>query len=317
MKILIADDDEFALRLLEKSLNNFDDEIIAVSNGDKAWECISTGEIHLVITDWNMPGLSGVDLIQKVRQEANLSHYVYMVLLTGRSNQDDILIGLESGADDYLVKPFIVPELKARVSIGKRILNYQKRLRETQDRLLELATHDSLTGLLNRRAIYERLNEEIERASRSSKTINIILFDIDHFKKVNDTYGHLIGDQVLCLVADKIQRGVRPYEWVGRWGGEEFLAVLPQTTEEQALKIAERIRNNVTSINFSSIGGIDDLQIRISGGVGSGTVQGIRWDLDRLIHKADVALYEAKRLGRNQICQVSKLKGDTSGDVRP
>ncbi len=311
MKILIADDEKVIRKIIEASLRVFNDEILTAPGGDEAWEIISQGEVSLVITDWIMPGLSGVDLIQKVRQ-ADFQHYVYMVLLTARSDKNDIVAGLEAGADDYLVKPFSVPELRARISIGKRILNYQLRLQETQARLLDMATHDSLTGLLNRRALYDQLGAELERASHGRVPLSVIMFDIDHFKKVNDTYGHLVGDKVLCLVTKKIEKNLRPYDWVGRWGGEEFLVVMRQTTEEEAVKIAERIRTSIAEIRFDFTKDVEDLRVYVSGGVGvagPGRVapgepapDSENWDMDDLVHRADMALYRAKQSGRNRVC---------------
>jgi two-component system chemotaxis response regulator CheY len=300
VKILVVDDDKTLRKLLQASLSQSGDEIIAVGEGEKAWDILSKGEISFVITDWNMPNLSGIDLIQRVRNYG-FDQYVYMIMVTARSNREDILSGLEAGADDYLTKPISIQELRARISIGKRILNYQQRLRETQERLYDLATHDSLTGLLNRRALYDQISSEIERASQEERPLSVVLFDIDHFKGINDTYGHLIGDKVLQKVGSVIKKSIRPYDWVGRWGGEEFLVIMNQTPGETAQKAADRVRKAVDRITFERIKGAEDLNVQISGGVGSLEADFQDWDLDDLLHRADVALYEAKHKGRNQV----------------
>lgn len=303
MKILIVDDSKVTLNILKKSLDSFGDEIVLVTNGDDAWEVILQGEVRLVITDWMMPGLSGIELIKKVRQ-ANFKHYIYMVLVTARSKKDDIIAGLNAGADDYFTKPFNPPELRARVSIARRILNYQKRLQETQDRLHDLATHDSLTGLLNRRALYERIESEMKRAQHAAWALSLLLLDLDHFKQVNDTYGHLIGDRMLCLVADTVTKSVRPYDWVGRWGGEEFLVVMRETERKDALKVAERVRKNVAQAQLEIANDEKHfVQIHVSGGVTAfDTFSQEDCEIDELLQQADTALYLAKEKGRNQIC---------------
>ncbi len=299
MRILIADDDAFMRRILEASLTQAGHEVLTVADGQAAWEVLEHDSVRLVITDWIMPGMDGPALIRRIRG-AELPYYVYVILLTARDSKDDVVQGLEAGADDYLTKPFNPNELRARIAIGQRILDLETRLRAARDQLRELATRDSLTGLLNRRAIYEHAEAALARARREARPLGLAMLDIDHFKSVNDRFGHAVGDQALCLVADTIIRSRRPYDWVGRWGGEEFLLVLPGAGPEEAGKVAERVRAAVAAASLRLQDG-GHLRLQVSVGV-AGTSRATPATLDMLIQQADEALYCAKRAGRNRVC---------------
>jgi two-component system chemotaxis response regulator CheY len=227
--------------------------------------------------------------------------YIYIILVTAKDSKEDVVNGLDSGADDYLTKPFDPSEMRARVRIGVRILNLESRLRESLDQLHVMATYDSLTGLLNRRAVYERAQSELDRSFRDGCSMSIILLDIDHFKSVNDQYGHLTGDQALRLVAGTIAQNKRSYDWAGRWGGEEFLLVLPETGMLAAADIAERMRRNVAALSFPLTNG-NYLSLRISLGVSSIDANDHKPTLGELFQQADDALYSAKNHGRDRVC---------------
>jgi two-component system chemotaxis response regulator CheY len=302
MRILIVDDDALQRRLLRSQLNKTDHEIWEATDGSVAWELWQEQPIQFVITDWMMPRMDGVELTRRIRAASTLA-YTYIIMLTGRSDRDDIIDGLESGADDYLVKPFDPRELRSRVAIGMRIVNLEMRLRESLHELHRMATHDSLTGMLNRHAIYEYAIAEVERVKRENTSVSLIVADVDHFKQINDTYGHPAGDQALRMIAATLRRLLRPYDRVGRWGGEEFLIVLPGTTLEEASEIAERIRETIARSPFmlEEAGDTGPLWLQISQGVTSTNAQAPQ-PLDTLISQADLALYQAKRGGRNQVC---------------
>ena len=207
--------------------------------------------------------------------------------------------GLKAGADDYLTKPFHLNELRARVAIGERILNLETRLRQTLDQLYLLATHDSLTGLLNRRALYDYADSEINRSKREKNPLCLIMVDIDHFKNVNDQFGHLVGDQALRLISHTIEQNKRSYDRVGRWGGEEFLLVLPGTMLQEAIQVAERLRR---AIENAVLDLSDENAVRLSASFGVASLQlDSNENFEQMIHKADQALYSAKNAGRNQV----------------
>lgn len=300
MRILIAEDDRSSRRLLSINLVSAGYEVVEAEDGQKAWEALNKEHFRLLITDWMMPEVSGIQLIQRIRSQLT-GGYVYIIIVTALEDKSHVIEGLEAGADDYLSKPFYSEELLARIKIGERILKLEDGLREAQQQMEHLAMHDALTGLLNRRAIHQHAVAEVNRAGRTSTRLSILLMDLDHFKLVNDRFGHAVGDQALQLFAGVLVVSVRPYDWVGRWGGEEFLCVLPGATLQDAGLVAERIRLGTEQLSPPPAEG-GPLKLTVSIGVASapnveGTLQ-----LDNLVRAADVALYKAKSLGRNQVC---------------
>jgi two-component system chemotaxis response regulator CheY len=298
-RVIIADDDPVQRWLLRENLSQSGYEVIETADGQAAWDALQDGMAQVLVTNWMMPGIDGLDLIRQIRA-AHLERYIYVILLTARDTKLDVVDGLGAGADDYLVKPFDPNELLARVAISKRILQLEASLREARDHERMLARHDSLTGLFNRRAIYEHAEAELARAERETCPISLILLDIDHFKEVNDQHGHLIGDQTLYLIAATISRNKRPFDWFGRWGGEEFLMVLPNTTLQEACQVAERIRASVSAVKLPLPGG-RSFHRTISLGVTSAPAASLV-SLDILLQQADSMLLLAKERGRNQIC---------------
>src|SRR2546428_150944 len=255
MKILIADDEGMSRQLLQKTLERAGYEVIAVENGRLAADQLCKPEgPRLALLDWVMPELDGPGVCRQVRKRKEQS-YVYMVLLTSKESKEDVVAGLESGADDYLIKPFDAQELKARLRTGLRILNLEDRLVEAREEMRFKATHDGLTALWNRGVIMDLLGRELARSRREQVCTAILMCDLDHFKSVNDTYGHLAGDDVLRETAKRLLASVRSYDFVGRYGGEEFLVVLNNCNPAFAFARAEEIRKTIAQTPVPSASG--------------------------------------------------------------
>jgi two-component system chemotaxis response regulator CheY len=311
VNILIVDDDPIGRHVIAATVRSFGYNVREATDGVAAWNTIQAEDISLVITDWQMPGLNGPALVQRIRS-VDLDRYVYCIILTVRDGLTDRVRGLDAGADDYLVKPVNPDELRARITIAARILGLEQQLRAANNKLRILATnfhhqatHDSLTGLLNRQGLYEHGTLEIARAERMHYPLGLAMLDLDYFKKINDRYGHAIGDQALIHASNQIRAIVRPYDVVGRWGGEEFLVLMPGVDLNEACVIAERIRMQIANAELS-IPDIGVLHLRASLGVTN--AKGGEIDFDALIAEADQALYTAKRTGRNRIAGVSHAR---------
>ena len=291
MKVLIAEDSLVCSLNLAKNISSWGYEVVTAQNGWEAWSYIKKEGIRLAILDWMMPGIDGLHLCKKIRQElsdAN-SKYIYIILLTGKDQQEDIIAGLSAGADDYMVKPANLLELKVRLLNGSRII-------ELEDKRIHLASYDSLTNLWNRNKIFEFLEEELERSTRENQQTGILMVDIDNFKLVNDTYGHYIGDVVLEEVAARLKDSIRLYDKIGRYGGDEILVVLPNCNQTKIAQIAERLRTTICQKKIKTDSG--GLRITISlGGASSQTLSELT--LENLLQASDSALYLAKKHGRN------------------
>lgn len=297
MKILIADDDPVSSRLLDRLLVKWGYEVIAAHDGSEAWEVLQAENApRVALLDWIMPGIDGLEICRRVRARSS-QPYVYIMLLTANDKVGNLVEGLESGADDYLTKPFHPQELRARLRVGLRMLDLESRLVEARESLRFKASHDSLTTIWNRGAIIEMLERELSRARRDGSSVGILLADIDHFKKVNDTRGHLVGDEVLRAVTGRLKGEVRSYDSVGRYGGEEFLILLPGCDNPKLTAKAERL---VKVVERSSIGtSTGTVAVTVSiGGIASGDCP--HADVNKLLLAADTALYRAKVSGRNR-----------------
>ncbi|MFY9804802.1 MAG: diguanylate cyclase [Candidatus Acidiferrales bacterium] len=296
-RVLIAEDDPVSRRLLEVFLAKWGFEVMVATNGTQALQLLERMDApRLAVLDWMMPGMEGIQICQKLR-ECKERPYVYVLLLTGRSQKEDLLAGLESGADDYLTKPFDAQELRARLHVGQRVLDLQDKLIAAGEELLFRATHDNLTGVANRGVILDALRRERSRQAREGGSFGIVLADLDHFKYVNDTYGHQVGDAVLRETTQRMMASVRPYDTVGRYGGEEFLIVVPSSDAMGALGLSERIRRAIEAKPI--VADSHSIVITASFGVAAST-PARPLDPHEMLHLADDALYRAKDQGRNR-----------------
>ncbi len=296
MKILIAEDDPTSRRILGAVLTKLGYDVVSVADGNEAWEELKKDSSpRLAVLDWMMPGLTGLEVCSKVRARG-AEEYTYIILLTSNSSHEDIVEGMKSGADDYVVKPFNRSELEARVKAGLRIINLQSELLLAKEKIRVQSRTDALTGIANRRAIFDHLDGELNRSERERKNISIAMLDLDHFKSINDSYGHQAGDAVLKECVRRISSTIRPYDFLGRYGGEEFLLVLPGTDESNAMLVCERILEQVQAepVVFKGI------SIPCTLSIGLATWSG-REDVDKLIEASDKALYMAKDKGRNRV----------------
>ena len=299
--ILIVEDNPVSRRLLEKTLIKAGHEVTSVENGRKALELFNEKFFPIVLTDWMMPEMDGLELCRAIRKDTSKG-YVFIVLLTAKHSKDDIVSGLEAGADDYLTKPPNHPELIARIKTGIRILELERSLKKANEEIRILSVTDPLTGCYNRGYMTERLPQEIRRAKRYRHSLSLVLCDIDHFKRLNDTYGHQVGDRILKEFVQWIIQSIRNgVDWLARYGGEEFLIVIPETDTKGACYTAERLRRIISQKAIK----IQGKRIHITASFG---VTGIDPDTpdekispEAMINQADKYLYQAKQEGRNRV----------------
>jgi diguanylate cyclase (GGDEF)-like protein len=304
MHLLIVDDDRISALMLRRTLEKMGHSVVVARNGAEAWRVIRDEGMRLVISDWMMPEMDGLELCRRIRGRSDRL-YTYIILLTSRDSREDRLEGLQAGADDFLVKPFDASELVARMNVANRILGMQEELRshttqlramaaelERQNaRLAELAVTDGLTGLRNRRCFFETLDAALSLARRLGQPLSVAMLDVDHFKSYNDSFGHPAGDDALRMVAETLSLGVRCHDLAARYGGEEFIVLLPATAAAPAHALAERLRADIEARTWTSRG------ITASFGVATlnpGTTDGLS-----LVDAADAALYRSKQAGRN------------------
>jgi two-component system, cell cycle response regulator len=301
MRILIADDSIVSRHLLDATLRKWGYDVVIACDGAEAWNLLQTEDAPKVaILDWVMPGLTGPEVCKRLREHAKDqdSDYTYILLLTSKSQREDLIEGMESGADDYLTKPFDQHELKVRLRAGTRIIDLQRELVAAREKLREQATKDFLTRVWNRSSVLDILQRELLRSARERRPVSLLMVDLDRFKSINDTFGHSAGDAVLKEFARRMLASMRPYDSLGRYGGEEFLIVLPGCDEENARAQGERLREALANDPVS----FNDTPYTVTASFGATTWNpGSSATAEMVIGMADMALYEAKNQGRNRV----------------
>ena len=293
-RVLIAEDDTVTRLILKHWIQRWGYEIVVVDNGTDAWEVLEQDRPpEVVIVDWAMPGIDGIELCRRLRDKSR-PYYHYILMVTASTDELDVVHALESGADDCIGKPFGEAELRARLLVASRILALQNELIHAREELRAQAMRDGLTGLWNRAAFLDLFRRELQRAERSNGHTGLLLLDLDNFKRINDTYGHLAGDQVLSEVARRLCNSVRSYDFVGRYGGEEFFIAFPGSSREKLCERAEAIRKAICREPVRLSQG--DVPISLS--VGAAVAAGEQ-SISDVLAIADVGLYKAKESGRN------------------
>jgi diguanylate cyclase (GGDEF)-like protein len=294
LNILVAEDEPVSRRRLQAFLSKWGYSVQVVGDGAEALAALAEpNSPKLVVLDRMMPQLDGLEVCRTIRKGAP-EPYVYMILLTAQGQQEEIIEGFEAGADDYITKPFEIQELKARVRTGARIVELQEELIAAREQLRVEAMHDSLTGLLNHAAFLDVLDKEIARARRQQTPLAVIMADLDHFKEINDRYGHLVGDIVLRETARRLRTSLRASDVIGRYGGEEFVVAAPGCSTADAEALAERFRSSICDLPIDVPTGRIDLTMSL--GVAAAMSASAN-----LLSVADEALYRAKHAGRNRI----------------
>lgn len=310
MKILIAEDDDTTRLMLSSVLRKDGHDVVEAVNGKVALELLLSEDAPpLAILDWVMPEIDGIEVVRRVRS-VETDRPPYLIMLTAKNEKSDTIMGLTAGANDYLPKPFDRGELKARLNVGCRMVELQAALLESRERLAYQASHDALTGILNRRAILERLEEELSRAERCGGSVAVGICDLDRFKAINDTYGHQVGDAVLCGVTRVFREAMRSYDAIGRFGGEEFLLVLPISAGTDCVPMFERLCRLVADSSIDTRAG--PIQVTVCLGA---TVARPDDTVDSLLAAADTALYRAKNNGRNRVVFTSARDAEPCADA--
>ena len=294
MRILIADDNPVIRKIISKLVSDMGHEPVAVNDGNSALEQIKLNGYPVIILDWMMPGMDGIDVCRAIRKIKN-GNIFYIIMNSAREGSNSISEALKAGANDYITKMTDSIELKARIGVGVRTAQLEMELVELNRQLRCLVRTDGLTGLLNHTAILKELDMELDRGRRDGTSTSVLMLDLDKFKAVNDTYGHQAGDKVLISFSGKLIEKCRSFDRIGRYGGEEFLIVLPRTQNDEAISIAERIRLEISEMNLDDI--IQDLKITSS--IGSCTAARSVQHSSALVSAADASLYRAKEAGRN------------------
>lgn len=300
MKVLIADDDPISRKVLHQQLLSWGHEVLVAEDGREALEIFCRENPKLLVTDWVMPRLDGPSLCASIRRlEAETDDPSFIILLTSKSSKEDLAHGLSSGANDFISKPFDKLELEARMGNGAHILALQAELLRKKEDADRLARTDDLTQLMNRRAMLDVLRLDEDRMRRERRPLGMVMVDLDHFKSVNDTYGHAVGDRVLQAAARCFSSTIRGGDYVGRWGGEEFLIVLPGADIIQCAEVAERCRHRLSALRFT----LDDgSTIHVTASFGTASAEGVdRVEALELVNQVDKALYWAKQSGRNRV----------------
>jgi two-component system, cell cycle response regulator len=296
MRILIADDDLTSRTVLRGVLVRQGYQVEVTIDGESALAAMTAESApNVAILDWMMPGLTGPEVCRRIRVTAS-DNPPYLILLTVRGDKADIVEGLEAGADDYLSKPFDPAELRARIEVGRRMVELQARLIEARDAVSHLATHDPLTGILNRRAFAEAIHREMNREERREQGMALAVLDVDDFKSINDRFGHQAGDEILCGIVTRLSGNLRSYDMLGRLGGDEFVVLANDVGYDEARALFERVRAVVAESPIPTRAG--PIPATVTSGVAL-------WrpgqSDDDLYAAADAALYQAKAEGRNRV----------------
>ncbi len=297
--ILIIEDDKDSRELLKIYLKKWNYNIFEALDPDIAINKITEHNIQLALIDWVLDEVSGLEICNTIRKKLK-DKYIYIIMITGKKTKDDVVEALREGADDYLIKPFNFEELRVRIEAGERIINYQNHLKNNYIKLYEASLIDTLTKIYNRKTILDKLNSEFQRAKRLNNNLSVIMCDIDYFKKINDSYGHIIGDKILENIGEILKTNLRLYDSAGRYGGEEFLLILPDTDTNTAYKVADRIKKYLEN-NHLKVGKFS-IPVTMSFGISSSSG---KKSISELIDNADKQLYKAKRAGRNRIILAS------------
>lgn len=300
LEVLIADDDRIPRRLLRRMLERWGHRIIEAEDGHQAWRALDVeSPPHIAILDWMMPGIDGIELCRRLAQRPR-APLVYTILLTSKRDEDDLVHALDNGAHDFQTKPVSPGELRARLAVGRRLVEMHDRLQESLAEMERLATTDVLTGIANRRHFYDCANRALDHAGARGKPVSTLLLDIDRFKQINDRHGHSAGDNALRRVAELCQMHLRPTDMVARFGGDEIAILLPEAQIDEAHTIAERLRSAIAGATLHTDHESDSrepVQLTVSIGCASTSTAGV--GIDDLLGQADAALLRAKAEGRN------------------
>jgi two-component system, cell cycle response regulator len=301
-RVLIVDDDDLSRDLVSKALVYEGYQVRQVESGAAGLQMLNEWLPHLVLLDMNMPGLNGMETLPRLRVR---DEYVSVMFVSANSRVEDVIRGLDAGADDYVCKPFDVGELLARVRTQLRIKDLNDSLKKANDRLKELIDIDDLTGLFNMRSLYKRLDFELDRARRYNRSVCVLMMDLDHFKNVNDKHDHLFGSHVIKCVGKIVRDNIRKVDFAARYGGDEYLVVLTEINQEGAVTFANRLRTIIGETTFEN----EFYSIDLTASLGLAIVNPTERELDArgLVRYADRALYEAKEKGRNRV-EVFDLK---------
>ena len=311
MRILLAEDEPSSQDMLRIALKDWGYKVTVVADGHQAWEVLQQPDSpRLAILDWIMPGLEGPEICRRVRR-MEIDRYTYIIMLTVRDKKQDLVRGIEAGADDYIAKPFDMSELEARLNAACRQLHIHEQLIAAREMIRREAMRDLLTGVQNRRTLSETIRRELHRAAREGSRVGLAMIDVDRFKEINDVHGHLAGDEAIHQVARSIQDHLRFCDSIGRFGGDEFLAVLPGLARESAMGLCERLRHVVAKVDLNWAGRTIPLAVSIGATVADGSADA---SFESLVNAADRALYEAKREGRNRVayCQPELTASQTN-----
>jgi len=297
LQILVADDDPVSRSRVIHQIGRLGHQAMECEDGLNTWSSVhSSSPPDMIIMDWNMPGMTGVEVCRRIRQKKSLQ-YTYIIMLTARCGHENIVEGMESGADDFISKPFMLEEFKVRLRAGERIIRLNRQMRRAHSCLELLASRDPLTGLWNRAYVLNFLEKELARSVRNGTNLFVALMDVDHFKRINDTLGHPAGDVVLKEMADRLQAALREQDYVGRFGGEEFLLILTETGSSLLEQVACRYVELISSKPYK----VERKELFLSASFGWFRLEpGKDFSVKDIIRKADGALYKAKSNGRNR-----------------